>query len=387
MVIRLIREIVSLIKFAIQQFHNPLMYLLCASAVLMAITGDRIDGCIVAVVIVLNVIIGAVQEYRLSRITLHLKGTQHREYVVIRGDTKVVVDEKNLTVGDIIVLQDGQMVPADGTVLVAHDLLVDESMLTGESGPVSKQVVAGEQVQAGRTHDKKGYVFAGTNLVTGYAHVQVTALGVDTERSKLHAEASEHATELPLQKDLSALIRFILISIIVICAGLLVVGLIDGKPLSELLAALLALFMCAVPQGLPVIMTVILAVGSYRLSRHKILVKRLQAVETLGRADLLVVDKTGTLTTNELVVSKIVAGSLQYRVTGSGYDIKGEVITLNSNSKEFVGENNAVFGESNRAPERSVVHLREYRSKDLTMSKGSQDSLLVMMEAAGLLDS
>ncbi len=320
------KKSISIPHIILQQFINPLVYILLVSAVVISFTGTLIDACIVLFIVLLNGAIGAIQELRLAYIVGHLNTLQKRDYIVIRDGKKVIIAEESIVPGDIVNLQDGQKIPADGRLIAAFDLVVDESMLTGESRPVNKIAEDSNEYVSDRLDAQHGMVFAGTSLISGYGQILVTAIGKSTESGKIQAYIPEIVTDLPLQKDLTKLIRVVLITIVLICVTLLILGLIDGKPFGELFAALLALFMCAVPQGLPVIMTLILAVGSFRLAKHHILAKRLHAVEALGRADILVVDKTGTLTSNQLMVSSIVADNTSYTVTGSGYDPKGSIL-------------------------------------------------------------
>ncbi len=317
------KKMLSISTIILQQFMNPLVYVLFVSAVVIFATGTLTDACIVLIIIFLNCSIGAIQEYRLTRIVSHLETLQKRDYIVLRDGEKIVIEEEHITPGDIVILQDGQKIPADGRIVMGYDLVVDESMLTGESKPVKKMVEIEVLSNSDRLDMQQNMLFAGTSLVSGYAQMLVVAIGKATESGKIQAFIPQIVTDLPLQKDLAKLIRFVLVTIVAICITLFILGIIDGKPFGELFAALLALFMCAVPQGLPVIMTLILAVGSYRLAKHQILAKRLQAVEGLGRADILVVDKTGTLTSNELIVTGIIASDKIYDVTGAGYDPAG----------------------------------------------------------------
>jgi Ca2+-transporting ATPase len=318
------KKILSISNIILQQFMNPLVYVLLVSSVVLFFTGTFADTCIVLLIVFLNCSIGAIQEYRLARIINHLEGLQKRDYILLRDGDKVVIEEENIVPGDIVILQDGQKVPADGRIVMGYDLVVDESMLTGESKPVKKTVEIKNEAVSDRLDMQHTMLFSGTALVSGYAQMLVVATGKATESGKIQAYIPDIVTDLPLQKDLERLIRFVLVTIVVICVTLFILGILDGKPFGELFAALLALFMCAVPQGLPVIMTLILAVGSYRLAKHHILAKRLQAVEGLGRADVLVVDKTGTLTSNELMVTSLLAGNAVYTFTGSGYNPAGE---------------------------------------------------------------
>jgi P-type E1-E2 ATPase len=164
-------------------------------------------------------------------------------------------------------------------------------------------------------------------VLSGYITAVVTATGKRTRLGHIEQTIETVSTDMPLQNDLSELLDFVLKVIIGICLSLLMIGMFMGKPFSELLAALLALFICVVPQGLPVIMTVVLVSGAYHMGRRKIFAKRLQAVEALGRADILLLDKTGTLTRNELMVTQIATGTEQFRVTGSGYALEGKVLS------------------------------------------------------------
>ncbi len=381
------KKSISIPHIILQQFINPLVYILLVSSAVISITGTYIDACIVLFIVLLNCTIGAIQELRLAYIIGHLNTLQKRDYIVIRDGKKVIIPEDSIVPGDIVSLQDGQKVPADGRLVTAFDLVVDESMLTGESKPVNKVAEILNEYVSERLDAQHAMLFSGTSLISGYGEILVVAIGKSTESGKIQAYIPEIVTDLPLQKDLTRLIRVVLITIIIICTTLLILGLLDGKPFGELFAALLALFMCAVPQGLPVIMTLILAVGSYRLAKHHILAKRLHAVEALGRADVLVVDKTGTLTGNQLMVSSIVADDRVYTLTGSGYDPKGSILL--NNEVVFYGHKDSSFEkmlEGSYLLNRSQVTFNQEAQRFVVKGNPNEAALGICAKKAGIPD-
>jgi magnesium-transporting ATPase (P-type) len=302
----------SFLYIFLQQFNNPLTYLLLGSGTLLFFVGNTFDAYIIFGILLLNAVIGSFQEIRIGLIFDKLQKFKKLETVVMRDGARKVVDSSQLVVGDIIILQQGEKIPADAVVVKGFNATVDQAILTGESQAV---------------HKKEGdALLSGSYVLSGYITAVVTAIGKRTRLGHIQETIETVSTDMPLQNDLSELLDFILKIIIVICFVLLIIGLVMGKQFSELLAALLALFICVVPQGLPVIMTVVLVSGAYQMARRKIFAKRLQAIEALGRADILLLDKTGTLTCNQLMVVEIILESQTYRVTGSGYNPEGKVM-------------------------------------------------------------
>ncbi len=308
----------------ISQFQSPLIYVLLIAAVIIFFVGpQKLDAFIIGGILLFNAIIGTVQEGRTSNIVASLRRFIQTKSVVVRGGKHHIIDDKDLVVGDIIILKEGERVPADARVMEVQRLQVDESILTGESRSVYKEVVP--IVSDVTVADRTNMVFQGTYVLSGSGRAIVVATGQDTEVGKLHKTIEEIDTDIPLKRELTRLSYFILLFILVICFVLLIIGLFAGRPLKELLIMLTALFICVIPEGLPVVLTLVLVTGAYRMARKNVLIKNLQAVEALGRTDVIVIDKTGTLTRNEMMVTSVFANGDLYTVTGQGYFTDGAV--------------------------------------------------------------
>ena len=314
----------SIIKTFFAQLCEPLIFLLAACCAIIFFTGDQFDAFIILGIIFLNATIGTFQERRITLMIEKLRFFKKRQSTVIRDSKQQVVLDEQLVPGDIIIIQEGNYIPADARIIESYDALVDESMLTGESEPVAKLngPLNGELILS----EQKNMLFCGSHMVSGYAHAVVIATGVHTVYRTLIPDIEVTSSTMPLQRDLTLVLKFILWLIVFICVSLFLIGLIAGRPFSELLAALIALFMCVVPQGLPVIMTLILVSSAYVMAPDKVVAKRLQAIEALGRAQVAIIDKTGTLTKNELMVRVIVADKTTYQVTGQGYYHEGHIL-------------------------------------------------------------
>ena len=309
------------LKVFARQFQNPLIYILFVAALIIFAAGEnKLDAFIILGVLCFNAIVGAVQEGRTQSILQQLKRFIATNSIVIRDGKKIQVDDTFLVPGDIILLQEGQKVPADVYVLESNALQLDEAILTGESRPVYKVSCIDPQKESHAC-----VLFKGTHVLSGSGRAIVYATGVETEIGKINKGVEEIETDMPLKKEMNRLSFLILIGVLTVCLIFFIMGTIAGQPMRELLVMLTALFICVVPEGLPVVMVLVLVTGVYRMAKEKVLVKRLQAVEGLGRTDVIVVDKTGTLTRNELMVSTIVTHKQHCAVSGEGYYIQGAV--------------------------------------------------------------
>lgn len=309
----------------IQQFESPLIYILLLAAIIIFFIGDDpLDAFIISGVLFFNAIVGTIQEGRTHAILQELKRYIKSNCLVIRDGKKLLVDGRELVNGDLVLLQEGQRIPADLRIIESNGLQIDESILTGESIGVYKQsdVIAHEIP----VYEQNNMVFKGTYVQAGSGKGIVVAIGAGTQIGKVADTVGQIDTDMPLKKELNRLSYWILIFIFVVCFFLFGIGLWNGKPVKELLVMLTALFICVVPEGLPVALTLVLVTGAYRMARHNVLVKRMQAVEALGRADVIVIDKTGTLTRNEMMVSEVATCKGTYTVDGVGYHRKGTVM-------------------------------------------------------------
>lgn len=314
----------TIFSIFISQFRSPLVYILFFAALIIFIFGeDMLDAFIISGVLFFNAILGTVQEARTKNIIENLKHYIKTESVVLRNDEKTIVDDKDLVAGDIIFLQEGQRVPADARVITSNNMRVNEAILTGETHATKKQSdTIDHDVPLG---DRNNMLFKGTYVLVGAGKAIVTAIGADTEIGKIHIITEEIDTDIPLRKELERLSHWILVFILITCLFLFGVGLFTGKPIKELLVMLTALFICVVPEGLPVVLTLVLAAGALQMAKHFVLVRNMQAVEALGRTDVIVIDKTGTLTRNEMIVSRVWTDNNTWQITGQGYHCEGTI--------------------------------------------------------------
>lgn len=306
----------------IDQFKSPLIYVLVCAAVIIFFVGDTPhDAFIITAVLLFNAIIGTIQEGRTANIVEALKRYTQTSSVVIRDGLKLTIPDTTIVIGDLIILSEGQRIPADIRIIESNSLQIDQSILTGESKPVRKNAEAIDADCA--LMQQQNMLFKGTLILNGSGKGIVVATGLNTEIGKIHTAIQTIETDIPLRKDIEKLAYSILLVILAICSVLFGIGITLGKPIQTLITMLTALFICVVPEGLPVVLTLILVSGVYRMARRNVLVKNMQAVETLGRTDILVVDKTGTLTRNEMMVSRVWSAGTLFTLTGEGYHAEG----------------------------------------------------------------
>lgn len=312
------------LKIFINQFKSPLIYvLLCAAVIIFFFGDDPRDAFIISAVLLFNALIGTIQEGRTARIVETLKKYIETSSVVVRDGTKITVPDVQLVTGDLVLLQEGQRIPADMRIIESNGLQINQAVLTGESKPIRKTtdpLHTDEPVTS-----QHNMAFKGTYVLNGSGKGIVVAIGLNTEIGKIHTAIQEIQTDVPLRKDVERLAYMILLLVLGICIFLFTLGFILGKPISSLFVMLTALFICVVPEGLPIVLTLILVSGVYRMAKQYVLVKNMQAVETLGRTNVLVIDKTGTLTRNEMMVSRIFADDQEYLVSGRGYHREGYI--------------------------------------------------------------
>ena len=322
----------------ISQFQNPLVYILLAAALIIFIFGeDKLDAFIISGVLFFNAILGTVQEARTKNILENLKHYIKTESVVLRDGEKTVIDDKELVPGDIIFLQEGQRVPADARVIDATNMRVNEAILTGETNATKKE--PGTIEATAPLGDRTNMLFKGTYVLAGAGKAVVIATGGKTEIGKIQIITEEIDTDIPLRRELERLSHWILIFILITCLFLFGIGLFTGKPIKELLVMLTALFICVVPEGLPVVLTLVLTAGALQMAKHFVLVRNMQAVEALGRTDVIVIDKTGTLTRNEMIVSRVWTADSIWNITGQGYHCEGTVCQNGTIINQFTPEN------------------------------------------------
>lgn len=304
-----------------RQFIDPMMLLLLGSAVLIFFIGDPSDAYFISGILFFNAIVGTLQERKIDTLINTVKHTQPEYGRVIRDNKEIIINAQEIVPGDYVIIEHGEQIIADATIIKADNALVNEAIITGEQHAISK---------------KEGDIlYKGSLLIAGTIHALITATGKHTRAGKLQKITETQDTQTPLQKDISGVISVILGAIVVICVTLLVVGMWTHRPMGELLATIIALFICVVPQGLPVIMTLILASTAFALLKKEFFVKKLNAVDGLSRCNVIVFDKTGTLTTNEPMVSIVITETKKYSVSGHGYSQDGTVTNKHDNQVTY----------------------------------------------------
>ena len=308
----------------LRQFQSPLIYILFAAAGIVFVIGSVVDSLIIFIVLIFNAIVGTFQEGKAQNTLLALKRFAETSATVLRDGKELVVPDTEVMPGDIIVLQEGEKVSADARIIFANTLKIDEASLTGESEPVTKINLVLPADNLG-VADQKNMVFKGTHILSGNGTAVVVATGLTTEIGKIAQKISSIDTEIPLKTNIRYLSRIIVVTVAIISVSLIILGVLSGKSLKEMFTTAVALSVSIIPEGLPIVMTLVLATGVFRMSKRNVLVKRLQAVEALGQTKVIAADKTGTLTRNEMVIQRVYVDGRIFDITGSGYEPKGEV--------------------------------------------------------------
>jgi len=308
------------------QFQNVLIYVLLAAAAVTAALGHWIDSGVIAAVVVLNAIIGFIQEGRAEQALAAIRSLLSQQATVYRDGVRMAIPAEHLVSGDVVFVQSGDKVPADLRLLRAKTLRIQEAVLTGESVSVDKSV---EGVDAAAPlGDRTCMAFSGTLVTYGKGTGVVVATGDRTEIgcvSQLLARVETLAT--PLLRQMATFGRWLTAAILLLAAATFVVGtLLHGLAASEMFLAAVGLAVAAIPEGLPAIMTITLAIGVERMARRHAIIRRLPAVETLGSVSVICSDKTGTLTRNEMTVRSISTSQQLFEVTGSGYRPEGDFL-------------------------------------------------------------
>ncbi len=309
-------------KILLAQFTDVLIIILLVAAAVSFAIGESTDALTILAIVVLNGILGFVQEFKAEKAIEALQKMISPKCRVIRDDQKTEIDSSNLVVGDVVILEIGDIVPADLRLIESVNLKADESPLTGESVPVSKssKPVKEDIPLSSRT----SIAFMGTNITNGYAKGIVVATGMNTEFGKIAKLTSEiKQTQTPLQKKLAILGKKLGIISVLVSFFVAILGYAFGKPLLEMFLTGVSLAVAVVPEGLPAVVTITLALGVKAMVKQNALLRRLRAAETLGSANVICTDKTGTLTQNQMTVKKVWTFSEELDATGSGYDPKG----------------------------------------------------------------
>ncbi len=308
----------------LRQFQSPLIYILFAAALAVLWLGEAVDGAIIFAVLIFNAIVGSIQEGKAQNTLLALKKFVETNATVLRDQKEMVIPDGEVIPGDVIILQEGEKVPADSRIISVNNLKVDEAALTGESEPIHKTPET-LHIKNPPIAEQKNMVFKGTTIVAGDGKAVAVATGLETAIGRVSKQVAAIDTEIPLKKNIRYLSRLIIITVASIGVALFFLGLFTEKSAKEMFATVVSLSVSIIPEGLPIVMTLVLATGVWRMSKRSALVKKLQAVEALGQARIIAVDKTGTITKNEMVIQSVYADKNFFEVGGIGYEPKGEM--------------------------------------------------------------
>ena len=320
------KERISTLTILAHQFKSPLIYILLIAALVTVLLREYIDTGVIMAVVILNAVIGYFQEFKAEESLRALKKMIIPKARVIRDRKEKEIKSEGLVPGDIVLIASGGKVPADLRLFSTIELKVQEAALTGESMPVEKVPLAikAENLTPG---DQKNMVFLGTIVVSGRARGIVVETGKQTILGQIAEQVREVTpVKTPLQNRLEKFAKLIGLFILGISAFILGAGVLLGEKLSDMFLIAIATAVSAIPEGLPVAVTIAMAIGVARMARRNAIVRKLPAVETLGSTTVICSDKTGTLTKNEMTVRVVYDGMHTYEVTGSGYEPKGEIL-------------------------------------------------------------
>ncbi|MDP3918336.1 MAG: HAD-IC family P-type ATPase, partial [Nanoarchaeota archaeon] len=315
---------ISILKLIFDQINDPLIWVLFFAIIISAIIQHYIDVIVIAIIILLNGIFGFTQEYKAEKAIEHLKKLQQHQIDVIRNGKEIRISTELIVPGDILCIEDGDKIPADCRLIETIELKIDEASLTGESHPVSKNInIISKKVSLG---DQTNMIFAGTTVIRGRGKAIVVKTAKKTELGRIAKEIESIETEqTPLQKKLKEIGKWLTYIVIGICVSIFILGAIRGFDLVDMFIMSISLAVAAIPEGLPAVVTITLAIGLKKMLKRQALIRRLRSVETLGSVTVICSDKTGTLTKNEMTVTKVFSNFKDYTVTGSGYNDTGEI--------------------------------------------------------------
>jgi Ca2+-transporting ATPase len=319
-------EKISRLKILLHQFKSPLIYILLIAGVVTAFLEEYKDTGVIMAILLINAIVGYIQELKAEKNVRALKNMVVARARVLRDGKEMEINGEEVVPGDIVLLTSGVRVPADLRLLKTIELRADESMLTGESVPAEKAsaTIADDNLTPG---DQRNIAFMGTVVVNGRGKGVVVATGYRTVLGHIAKDVQEiGVTKSPLQEKIDRFANNIGIIILVASALLFLIGILAGRSAQEMFMTAVAAAVAAIPEGLPIVVTITLAIGVARMAQRNAIIRKLPAVETLGSTTVICSDKTGTLTKNEMTVQRVYDEGYIYEITGSGYEPQGDIL-------------------------------------------------------------
>lgn len=316
------RRRVSVLEIFLSQFKDIFVLMLLAAILISLIVGEVSDAVTISAIVILNSIVGFIQNYRSEKALEAMKKLAAPKARLIRDGIETIIPAREVVPGDVLLLEAGDAIPADARVFENIELKTDEAILTGESIPVNKKSVVLDRETP--LSERINMVYMSTHVVYGRGRAVVTSTGMRTEFGKIAGMVQEAPREEPpLKIKLAKFAKKIAIIIVLACAGIFLLGFFRGEHLADSFIIAVALAVSAVPEGLPTIVTVTLALGARELTKNNAIIRRLNSVETLGSTTVICSDKTGTITKGEMTVRKIFVDNREVEVTGAGYEPEG----------------------------------------------------------------
>ncbi|SKA83214.1 Ca2+-transporting ATPase [Caloramator quimbayensis] len=315
------RKKVSPIKIFILQFNDFIVWVLLSATIISAFMGETADAVTILIIIIMDAVLGFIQEYRTEKSLESLRELASPTAKVIRDGKKIIVKAREVVIGDLVEVEAGDRIPADCVILEGNNIRSDESILTGESVSAEKRPHYGEKKPS-----SENLLYMGCNVTHGKGKARVITTGMDTEMGKIADMLQQiEAEKTPLQQKLDKLGEWLVYGCLIVCAVVTITGILRGEDAYKMFLVGVSLAVAAIPEGLPAIVTVSLALGVQRMMKRNALVRKLPAVETLGCTNVICSDKTGTLTQNKMTVKKIYVSERLLSVTGDGYDSIGSI--------------------------------------------------------------
>ena len=308
----------------LRQFKSPLIFVLVAASAIVFFLGEFIDAGVILFVLLFNAVVGVFQEGKAQNTLAALKQFVQTNATVLRDGKEIIIPDSDIVPGDILILQEGEKIAADARILESENLSVAEAALTGESHPVRK---ISDQIDVENlpVSDQRNMVFKGTYVMVGSGRGVVVATGNSTVIGTISQSIALIDAEIPLKANVRYLSRLIVMVAGGIVSALFLIGILAGRSALEMFTVSVSLAVSIIPEGLPIVLTIVLASGVFRMAKRNAIVKRLQAVEALGQARVIAVDKTGTITKNEMMVKEVFVDGKRFEVSGTGYDPHGNI--------------------------------------------------------------
>ena len=352
----------TVFQMLIAQLNDPLIYILIIAAVISAFTNEISEAIIIALVVILNAAIGVVQESKAEKAMEALKKMSTPKAYVRRNGEVIEVDSKNIVPGDVIVLDAGRFIPCDIRLISSSNLKVEESALTGESVPVEKDaalIITDEETALG---DQRNMAFMSTLVTYGRGEGVAVGTGMDTQIGKIAKMLDENVDEqTPLQRKLAEIGKLLGIAALVICILMFIIALVQKRDLFEMFLTSISLAVAAIPEGLPSIVAIVLAIGVQKMVKHNAIVRKLPAVETLGAVNIVCSDKTGTLTQNKMTVTKLYA---------NGKLMSADGVTIGDEVERLLLENMTLCNDATSTAESKTGDPTEIALLDLALKYG-----------------